>query len=265
MKSEILFDNGRHKWVVFGRDPERKKEVIDTNQYVIIHDEQAILLDPGGIEIFPQVITELSKYVKTENIKAILSSHQDPDISSSLSMWFDMCSELKVYCSWLWTGFLSHFGMGTSLKLMPIPDDGMELNIGTTNSAVYFVPAHYCHSSGNFICFDPITNFLFTGDLGAALLPDDETDMFVKNFESHIKYMELFHKRWLPSNNAKNILIKKIREINPDMLCPQHGSIFKGADTVRFLDWLENLDVGNLVFENEGSDYSNAPWMKWKK
>ena len=47
MISEILYDDGNHKWVVFGRDPEKKKEVIDTNEYIIINQNQGMLLDPG--------------------------------------------------------------------------------------------------------------------------------------------------------------------------------------------------------------------------
>lgn len=133
MRSEILFESGEHKWIVIGRDTEKRAEVIDTNEYVIINNGQAVLLDPGGIEIFPQVLTEMTRFVSTDSIKAIVASHQDPDIASSLAMWLDLVPEVKIYCSWIWTGFIAHFGMGTQLKLIPVPDEGMELQIGNTN------------------------------------------------------------------------------------------------------------------------------------
>ena len=31
MKSQVIFNNGDHKWVVLGRDSEKKDSVIDTN------------------------------------------------------------------------------------------------------------------------------------------------------------------------------------------------------------------------------------------
>lgn len=265
MKSEILFDDGSHKWIVLGRDTSKEETVIDTNEYLIIHNDQAMLLDPGGTAIFPQVLTEITKYVSTNNIKVILASHQDPDIASSLAMWLDLCPDLKVYCSWLWTGFLSHFGMGTTVKLNAIPDEGMEMQIGSTNAVVYFVPAHFLHSSGNFNCYDPVSNILFTGDIGAALLPTQDTSLFVDNFDEHIKYMKGFHQRWIPSQNAVKAWVRRVRAINPSMLCPQHGTIFKGDDVAKFLNWLENLNVGIWDINNSEDNLDNAIWMKWKK
>ena len=75
MRSEVLFDSGDHKWIVLGRDTEKKNEVIDTNEFIVVNNGQAVLLDPGGIEIFPQVLTEMTRFVSTENIKAIVASH----------------------------------------------------------------------------------------------------------------------------------------------------------------------------------------------
>ncbi|MCS6326291.1 MAG: MBL fold metallo-hydrolase, partial [Nitrospira sp.] len=107
-----MFQKDDHQWVVIGRDPEKDDHVIDTNEYVIIHRGQAMLLDPGGIQIFPQVLAELAKYVRMQDIKVIFASHQDPDICSTLAMWLDLHPAIKTFCSWLWTGFVSHFSTG---------------------------------------------------------------------------------------------------------------------------------------------------------
>ena len=37
MKSEILFEQPGHKWVVIARDPERREEIIDTNEFADHH------------------------------------------------------------------------------------------------------------------------------------------------------------------------------------------------------------------------------------
>ncbi len=265
MKSEIIFEEGSHKWIVLGRDAKKEVSVIDTNEYLIVNNKQGLMLDPGGTAIFPQVLTELSRYIPTENIKTIVASHQDPDIASSLSMWLDLCPEVKVYCSWLWTGFLSHFGMGATLRLEKIPDDGMELPIGNTNAMVYLVPAHYCHSSGNFSCYDPKADILFSGDIGSALLPNQNQPLFVENFDEHTGLMKAFHQRWMPSKDALEKWVKRIRLINPSVIAPQHGSIFKGEDVGKLLDWLDNLDVGIWDSVKEDEDINESVWMKWKK
>ncbi len=264
MKSEVIFDGDNHKWIVLGRDPEKSEEVIDTNEYIIVSDGQACLLDPGGIEIFPQVLTEITRHISTDNIACIISSHQDPDISSSLAMWTDLCPNIKVYCSWIWTGFIAHFGMGTKLSLIGVPDEGMEVQIGNSRSNIYLVPAHYCHSSGNFSVYDPKSEILFSGDIGAALIPPDYP-LYVEDFERHIKLMEKFHLRWMPSTTALKNWVKRVRLINPKMICPQHGAIFRGENVTKLLDWLDRLDVGKWDMGAEVTDLNKTVWMKWKK
>ena len=68
--------------------------------------------------------------------------------------------------------------------------------------------------------------------------------MFVEDFDEHIQYMRYFHQRWMPSNTAKNDWVSRVRELDIEMMAPQHGRIFKGDDVQRFLDWFEELEVG---------------------
>lgn len=243
MKSTVLYEGSEHRWIVMGRDPSRREQIVDTNQYAIATQGGSLLVDPGGIEIFPQVVSELVQHVRLDEVKALFSSHQDPDISSSLSMWMDLCPGIKVYTSWMWSGFLSHFCMGRALDFEEIPDEGGSIRIGSAGVGVEAIPAHYCHSSGNFGLWDPRARILFSGDVGAALLPDAEADLFVTDFDAHIQYMEGFHLRWMPANAPLRAFARRARALSAQMICPQHGSIFRGDDVNRFLDWIENLDV----------------------
>ena len=244
MKSHTLFEEEDHRWIVLGRDPDKSEAVIDTNEYLIVSKGQAMLLDPGGVEIFPRVLMELTKHVRLQDIRVLFASHQDPDIISSLAMWLDLCPGVKTYCSWLWTGFISHFSTGADAKLTAIPDEGMRIPIGASGREVTAIPAHYCHSSGNFSIYDPCSGILFSGDIGAALLPDQQADLFVADLHSHIRFMEKFHLRWMPSTPALRAWVASVRALNPSMICPQHGGIFRGAQVGQFLDWLESLEVG---------------------
>lgn len=262
MRSEIIFDDGNHKCVFVGRDSDRPQDVIDTNQYLIINNNQGILLDPGGIAIFPKVLAEITKYIPTENITSIFFSHQDPDASSSMALWLDLCPNIQIYCSWLWQDFISHYGMGAKYDLIPIPDEGMEIQLGNSPAMIYFVPAHFLHSPGNFSAFDPRTNILFTADIGCAILPNADFDVYVNNFHSFVSYMDKFHLRWFDSKTAINLWTKRVRMLAPDMLAPHHGSIFKGEEVEQFLYWFENLSVGGW---QNSLDKGNEPWMKWKK
>jgi flavorubredoxin len=78
-------------------------------------------------------------------------------------------------------------------------------------------------------------------------LEEPGSPMFVENFDLHIEKMRFFHQRWMPSNQAKKVWIDRVRELDIDILAPQHGRMFKGDDVNRFLDWFETLQVGTAV------------------
>ncbi len=241
---QTIYNKNGLLWHVIARDPEKAPVLIDTNEYVIVSGNEAILLDPGGMEIFPVVFSALSAGMDPRKIKYIFSSHQDPDIISSLQLWLEIDRDIRCYTSWLWAGFIPHFG-GHQDTFVKIPDEGMIIKVGGREFQA--IAAHYLHSSGNFHFYDPEAEILFSGDVGAALLPPEMQGMFVEDFMAHIKHAELFHRRWMPSNRAKNDWIARMRQLKIRLMCPQHGAIYREDDVKRFLDWFEALEVGSAV------------------
>lgn len=244
MKKTIpIFQDGSHQWTVVARDPERPGYLIDTNEYLISEGDRALLTDPGGSEIFATVFSALSTTMDPRRIEAIFASHQDPDIISSLALWLEFKPELKCHLSWLWSEFVPHFG-GTEDTFVNIPDEGSTILLGTLTLET--IPAHYLHSSGNFHLYDSKARLLFSGDVGAAMLPA-ESELFVRDFDRHIRHAEGFHRRWMGSNEAKRDWCERAGQLSIDMLCPQHGAIYQGADVTRFINWFDELRIGTGI------------------
>lgn len=238
---QAIYENGDHRWLAISRDPAKQNFLIDTNEYLVLNGEQALLTDPGGMEIFPAVFSAISTEFDPRNIKWLFASHQDPDIISSLSLWLDFNPQLRCYLSWLWGTFVPHFG-GDDKTFVSIPDEGMDILLGDLR--LQAVPAHYLHSSGNFHLYDAKAKLLFSGDVGAALLPPELDGLFVRDFDKHIRHAEGFHRRWIGSNEAKLDWCERAGRMEIDMLCPQHGAIYQGEDVGRFINWLAELPVG---------------------
>lgn len=241
--SQVIYEEGGHKWLAIVRDPNRPGYLVDTNEYLVVSGDDAILLDPGGSEIFPAVFSALSAEFDPRKLDKVFASHQDPDIASSLSMWLEFNPNIKCYVSWLWSSFVPHFG-GEEETFISIPDNGMDILVG--GQRLQAIPAHYLHSSGNFHLYDPKAKILFSGDVGAALLPADESGLFVENFDRHIRHAEGFHRRWMGSERAKRDWCSRVSAMEIDMLCPQHGAIYQGEDVKRFIAWFSGLEVGVL-------------------
>lgn len=242
MQSTKLYDAG-HQWFMFGRDPDKPERIIDTNQYMVVAGGHALLLDPGGIELFAGMLASALKHVDLEQITDLFASHQDPDIISSLGMWDQVLPKARLHSPWLWEGFIRHFGMD-NIQYCAIPDEGGVLRLG--NLDLKLIPAHYLHSSGNFHVYDPVAKILFSGDIGAAIEPTD-APIHIEDFAAHTEHMRLFHQRWMPSERAKLDWIGRVRELDIQMMLPQHGRIFRDAQVGQFLDWFEALEVGVAV------------------
>ncbi len=242
MKATKFFDHG-HQWIMFGRDSEKPESIIDTNQYMVVAGNRALLMDPGGIEVFAPMLGAILHHVKVDEITDLFASHQDPDIISSLGLWDQVLPHAKLHAPWLWESFLRHFGMN-NIQYAAIPDEGSTIRVGDID--LELIPAHYLHASGNFHVYDPKAKILMSGDIGAALETND-SPLFVEDFDAHIPQIDMFHQRWMPSNRAKNDWIKRVRKLEIDFMAPQHGRIYKGDDVKRFLDWFEALEVGLAI------------------
>ncbi len=249
MKAHKFYSEGSHHWYIIYDQEEPR--VIDSNVLACQIDGHTLLCDPGGFEVFPQVFAALVDVLPPSSIEAALVSHQDPDIASSLPLWNACTPGITWYTSRLWVSFVRHYG-ALDATIQGIPDEGMELPLGSERLQV--LPAHYLHSSANFNVYDPSAKVLFSGDVGAALLPQGH-EPFVsrrevdspKAFDEHIRHAEYFHRRWMPSNQAKRDWCERVSRLDIDFLCPQHGAIYTGENVQRFIDWFAALDVGSAV------------------
>ncbi len=240
-KLQVLYQNGSHRWEVVARDPERATALIDTNEYLVSSAGESLLTDPGGMEIFPAVFSALATATTATDLRWIFSSHQDPDVISSLALWLEFNPEIKCYASKIWHTFLPHYG-GDANTFICIPDEGQTINLGRIR--LHALPAHYLHSSGNFHLYDPVAHLLFSGDVGAAMLPPEEDKLFVSDFDRHIKHATGFHRRWMGSRDAVLDWCERATALGLDMMCPQHGAIYQGPDVGRFINWFAELQVG---------------------
>ncbi|MEW5726624.1 MAG: MBL fold metallo-hydrolase [Pseudomonadota bacterium] len=244
MKCYTIWQNGDHRWLAFAHDPDQPDNIIDTNQLLVTSESGCMLLDPGGVELFPAMVAAVTQEVGLDRLKHLFFSHQDPDVSSALPLWRQVCgADLAVHVSWMWAGFVSHFDR--EAEFQGIPDPGCEIAL-SPSVRLLALPAHYLHSPGNFCVYDAKAKVLFSGDIGAALVPKDRQDgIFVTDFAEHVHYMDGFHRRWLGAREARDKWVAMVRRLEVDILAPQHGLFFQGEDVGRFLDWLEALPLGS--------------------
>jgi flavorubredoxin len=242
-----LFDNGKHKFIFLGS--ERKSlESIPTNQYLIVHNDEGVLLDPGGVHVFPRVLASVVEFIDLGRIKHVFYSHQDPDVSSGITLW-DSVLETNFYISKLWERFLPHFGVFEKSRMVLIEDSGGKIKF-KDGAELHIIPAHFLHSTGNFNLYDPTSKILFSGDIGVSVFPEGKDTVFVENFSNHIRYIEGFHKRYMASNKVCKKWVDIVKKLDVEQMVPQHGAIYKKPEYKEFLNWFESLECGTDLIDN---------------
>lgn len=250
----ILYEEDGHKCVAFedlvtcdkpGAQGEKKEcDSVQANQFLIVDNGHAALLDPGGNLTYSRLFMQASDHVFIKNLDYVIASHQDPDIVASLNKWL-VGSRCKVIVPEVWKRFIPHFCSpgATEGRLIGIPDAGMEIRIG--KSILQAIPAHFLHSEGNFHFYDPQSKILFSGDVGSAAVDDDQLSVPVEDFASHAPKMLRFHQRYMNGNKVCQYWVNMIRNMDVEWIVPQHGPSFKGREMVeQFLTWFEKLQCG---------------------
>ncbi len=250
--SQVLFDNGTHKCISFTSLV--KGEGVQANQFLILDNERAAVLDPGGDLTYVPLTMELNKYTRLTNLDYVMASHQDPDIITSMPRWL-VYTEAKVVASKLWARFLPHLNSafmsdrmkgGWLERLIELPDHGGVIPLG--ESRIIVVPAHFLHSVGNFQFYDPIAKILFSGDMGASMV--DDASKPLENFAAHIPKMKSFHQRYMCNNKVIRLWVQMVRTMDVEMMVPQHGTPFIGKEQInQFLDWIETLQCGTDLMD----------------
>lgn len=244
-KGKVLFDNGTHKCVMFSFDSEESGDkFLSVNQYLIVQNGSAILIDPGSEAVYEELFDAVSEYVDVQNIKFIFFSHQDPDVSGSIAQWA-ISTKAKFILSKLWVRFMSHYGFMEMDRVMALEDGGAKLSFG--DEYLKFVPAHFLHSPGNFSVYDSKSKILFSGDIGAAISPTPNDYKHVVDFEVHKMALEGFHKRYMASNKVVKKWVERVEKLDIEIVAPQHGLLFEGEDVSNFFDWFIELECGSDI------------------
>jgi len=248
-EDRVLYDNNGYKCIMFSIDDEAHEEkFLSVNQYLITHNDEGFLIDPGCAASFDDVFETVSKYINVKNLKYIFFSHQDPDVAGSLAEWANYTNAQLIFPS-IWSRFMAHYGLMDNSRIIQVQDEGMEFEF--SGHALQFIPAHFMHSPGQFSIYDQSSKVLFSGDIGAAVLPVSQANEEIKSFDTYVSYLEQFHQRFMSNNTACQYWVREVRRFDVMTIAPQHGMPFEGKMVDSFLNWLFDLQCGTDLFDTK--------------
>lgn len=244
-----LYRDKDHVCLMFTDLTEEDGQAVQCNQFLIVDDGTGAIIDPGGNLAFNALFMNMARYFSPQKLSYLIASHADPDIIASLDRWMTS-TKASLVISRIWERFVPHFTKvgKTENRVIGIPDCGCMLPLG--QHSLMLLPAHFMHSEGNFQFYDPISRILFTGDLGVSMTSGEEASTFVTDLQPHIHRMEGFHRRYMVSNKILRLWTQMVRQLDIQMLVPQHGAPIVGKQAIEdFYQWIENLQCGIDLFD----------------
>ena len=234
-----LFEEGEHRIYWLGIDNET---AFRCNVYLIKNGDEAFIVDPGSRNFFEQVKRKALEIATVDEIKGLILCHQDPDVSASMIDWLEFKEDLVILSTDRTNILLPHYGK----------DDYEYYSVNTEKTYTFkngnqleFIEAPFLHFPGAFVTYDKTSNFLFSGDIWAAL--DIEWNLVVSDFELHKNNMNLFHIDYMASNIAARGFVAKVEDKKINGILPQHGSIINKDNVEDALEYLRELRCGTDI------------------
>lgn len=239
-----LYRDSNHVCLMLTEQSVEEGEAVQANQFLIVNNGASAILEPGGNLGFNELLLNVTKYTSIKNIQYLLASHADPDVIGSLDRWLTT-TQATLVIPHLWARFAPHFTKSgkSDGRVFGVKDAGGKLKLG--DGELWLLPAHFLHSEGNFHFYDPRSKILFTGDLGVSMMSGTQARTAITDFKAALPKMEAFHRRYMVSNKVLRLWVAMARQLDIEMIAPQHGAPITGKQAITDLfNWLEQLACG---------------------
>jgi len=209
------------------------------NTYLVGHEECFLLIDPGAAHTFTTIQDRVAELTDPAQLRALILSHQDPDVAASLPHWLALNPDLQIISSprthVLLTSYHNQGYIAYDIEDQPV----YEL---PGHGRLRFVPCPFLHAPGAFTTHDSVSGFLFSGDVWGALELTD--DLVVRDFSAHQARMDLFNKDYMACNRAALGFTDRLTDLAITAILPQHGSIIPDEFVEQALAYLASLACG---------------------
>ena len=247
----LLSASGDHAVYWLGSD---KPAAFRCNAYLLVSGDDALLVDPGGVDMFEEVYDRVVSLVPTQRVRGMILSHQDPDVAASMPLWLRANAKMLVIASprvhvLLGSYFQGNYARydsdkGGSFCLAP----GRELR---------FISAPFLHFPDAIVTYDAVSGSLFSGDVWASL--DVECALVVEDFARHRPRLDLFNKDYMASNRATRGFLARLAGLAVAAILPQHGAIIPEKFVPHAIQYLADLECGLDLLYPDGQYGPAAP------
>ena len=215
------------------------------NSYYIEGDEKRALIDTSYSKTIKEFIENLNG--KGEFIDYIIANHAEGDHSEALVKVLQMNPNAKVVTNKKCMDLLIDQYAIPENKFQVI-NDGDEISLG--NKTLRFHLAPWVHWPDTMFTQLVEDNILFTCDFLGAHITYSQGQFYAQEIQEYLLSAKRYYAEiMMPFRPHCRKYLDKIKQINPSMICPSHGGVYKNPDFIlnAYYEWTADTPKNKVV------------------
>ena len=243
-----------HAYWVGTYDP---RDMFQCNSYVIVINGKGIIIDPGSMLYFENLISKVSELVELKDITHIIVQHQDPDVGGNIVTLMDtirsrgneMC---KIITHKRTSALIRHYGGNLKFEYSnELPEERLILGDGYE---LKFIHTPYLHAPGAIATYFNKDKMLFSGDIFGGMVDNWNLDAGQNYFEE----ITSFHEEYMPAKELLLYAMTKFERYDIETIAPQHGSVLNKKQAKAIIEHFKDFECGLYVDQSFRDELSAA-------
>jgi len=223
-----------------------RRDTFQCNSYLICHDQQGIIIDPGSVLYFDNLVRKVSEVMPLKHISHVVIQHQDPDVCGNIAMLMGTLKEAgndscRVIAHKRTSVLVRHYGGDVQFQYSDaLPGGRLMIPEGPL---LEFIHTPYLHAPGAIATYYEEDKVLFSGDIFGGMT--ENWALFAG--ERYFDEISSFHRDYMPAKEILLYAMTRFEDRDIELIAPQHGSILDREQAEEAIKIFKDFECGLFI------------------
>jgi len=223
-----------------------RSDTFQCNSYLISHDKRGVIIDPGSVLYFGDLVRKVSEVMPLERISHVVVQHQDPDVCGNIAMLMEaLRAEGNVSCKVVThrrtSVLVRHYGGDLQYLYSDQLPEGRLMIPGGPD--LEFIHTPYLHAPGAIATYFAEDRVLFSGDIFGGMT--ERWDLFAG--EGYFEEISSFHRDYMPAKEILLYAMTRFEGRDIELIAPQHGSVLRREQAKEIIRIFKDFECGLFI------------------
>ncbi|MBW2065058.1 MAG: SpoIIE family protein phosphatase [Deltaproteobacteria bacterium] len=221
-------------------------DAFQCNSYLICHDKCGVIIDPGSVLYFDNLVRKVSEIIPLERVSYVIAQHQDPDVCGNIAMLMDVLKaagnvSCKVITHRRTSVLVRHYGGAIEFQYSDDLPGGRLMIPGGPD--LEFIHTPYLHAPGAIATYYAEDKVLFSGDIFGGMT--EKWSLFAD--EGYFEEISSFHRDYMPAKEILLYAMTRFEGRDIELIAPQHGSVLRREQAKEIIRMFKDFECGLFI------------------